>query len=287
MNQGLLNQRLFEIAGTPITVATLFAVVAVIVVTLLVAHLLKRGLEKALRRRGHVAGTASAVARLVSYGALASGGIVALQTAGIQLTALLAAGAVFAVGLGLAVQNIAQSFVSGIILLIERSIKPGDVLEVEGTIVRVRKLGVRAATARTRDGEDLIIPNSVLVQSTIKNYTLKDSSFRIRVRVGVVYRSDMAQVRQILEEVAQTVSARWGVEENPWQVVMTEFGDSSVSWEIGIWMRSPWEMRRALSELHEAVWGAFADRKIVIAFPQLDVHFDPPVTEGLVRLGTA
>jgi len=278
---------LFEIAGTPVSVATLLTVGTVLAATFLISYVLRRGLERAMVRRGSPEGIASAAAGLAYYAALLLGGAVALQTAGIQLTALFTAGAVFAVGLGLALQNIGQNFVSGVVLLAERSIKPGDVVEVEGRIVQIQRLGVRAMTARSRDGEDLIIPNSVLVQSTIKNYTFKDSAFRVRATVGVSYRSDMARVRKALERVATEMSAKWGVVDSPWQVIMAEFGSSSVNWEIAIWMQSPWEMRKALSEVYEAVWWTLAEEKIVIAFPQLDVHFDPTVEAGLRKVGVA
>jgi len=85
----------------------------------------------------------------------------------------------FPVGLGFAMQNIAQNFVSGLILLVERAIKPGDIVEVEGRVVRVLKMGIRTTIARTRDDEEIIIPNASLVQSSVKNYTLEDSYFRI------------------------------------------------------------------------------------------------------------
>src|SRR4030095_8726722 len=95
----------------------------------------------------------------------------ALHLAGIKLGAVFAAGAVFAVGLGFAMQNIAQNFVSGVILLVERSIEPGDVIEVNTQVVRVHQMGIRATLVRTLDDEDMIVPNSILVQTTVKNYT--------------------------------------------------------------------------------------------------------------------
>jgi potassium-dependent mechanosensitive channel len=111
---------------------------------------------------------------------------------------LFAAGAVFAVGLGFAMQNIVQNFVSGVILMVERTIKPDDVLEVEGDIVRVQKMRIRATMVRTRNEEELIIPNSTLVQGAVKNYTLTDSRFLLGTVVGVTYGSDMQLVREVL-----------------------------------------------------------------------------------------
>ena len=119
------------------------------------------------------------------------------------LEALFAAGAVFAIGLGFAMQNIVQNFVSGVILLAERTIKPGDVLQVDGRFVKVRHMGIRSTICRTLDEEEIIVPNATIVQSTVTNYTLQDSLFRLRCTVGVVYGSDMVLVKNTLQRAAQ------------------------------------------------------------------------------------
>lgn len=147
-------------------------------------------------------------ARLIYYALLMLGLGIALHTIGINMTGLFAAGAVFAVGVGFAMQNIASNFVSGVILLLEGAIKPGDVLEVEDRVVRVREMGMRAAVARTLDDEDLIIPNSALVQSTVKNFTLRDHLYRLKSTVGVVYSSDMAKVEETLVSLAEMLPWR-------------------------------------------------------------------------------
>lgn len=210
------------------------------------------------------------------YAVLALAGTVAFQLSGFDLGTLVAAGAMFAVGIGFALQNLAQNFVSGVLLLVEQTIKPGDVLEVDGRVVRVVKLGLRTTVARTRDEEDRIIPNATLVQNTVKNHTLADPSFRLRVAVGVSYGSDMKRVRDILERVAREAPFR-DAECEP-LVMLTAFGSSSVDWEIGVWTTDPWAARRHSAALHEAVWFAFREAGIAIPFPQLDVHFAPPAS---------
>jgi small-conductance mechanosensitive channel len=278
----VLNYTLFEIARKPITVSTLITVAVVIIITVVLSRTTRRSAERALRSRGGRGADIATFAALLHYLILIAGFGIALDTIGIDLTALFAAGALFAVAIGFAMQSIAQNFVAGVILLTERSIKPGDILQVEGKVVRVAEMGIRSSIAHTRDGEDLVIPNSVLIQTTVTNYTLRDLAFRVRAQVGVTYGSDMREVRSTLEKVADAVSRKWGVTEPP-QVVMTGFGDSSVNWEVAVWMHDPWELRPALSDLHETIWWALQDKRIVIAFPQLDVHFDPPVARGLSR----
>jgi small-conductance mechanosensitive channel len=281
--RAVLDTRLFELGGTLVTVATLGTGTLVLLVTIAAASLLRRVVDRALAARGVKRGHAGTVSALLRYAVLVVGFGVALDTVGIELTTLFTAGAIFAVGLGFAMQSIAQNFVAGVILLTERSIKPGDVLQVEGTIVRVLDMGIRASVGRSRDGEDLVIPNAVLIQTTVINYTLLDATYRIKVPVGVTYGSDMKVVKDTLTAVAKEISELYAVPATTPQVVMTEFGNHAVTWEVAIWMNDPWTVRLAKSALHEAIWWAFHEKGIVIAFPQLDVHFDPPVMAGLER----
>jgi small-conductance mechanosensitive channel len=223
--------------------------------------------------------TVGVLRRLVHYLLLVVGVGIGLDTVGIQLGTLFAAGAVLAVGLGFAMQNITQNFLSGVILLGERAIKPGDIVEVEGVIVRVKEVGIRTTLVRTREEEELIIPNSTLVQTSVKNFTLNDSLYRVRVQVGVVYGSDMRLVMETLKKAAEGVEGR-NTDMDP-VILMVGFGDSSVNFDVSIWINHPWLSPVNRSELHQAVWWGLKDAGITIAFPQLDVHFDPPVVESL------
>ncbi len=283
--QEVLSAELFELSGTRVTVATLLTVVVIILLTFWGSRLLRRGLAMWFRRRGVAAeGTVHGIGRLVHYVVVFVGFGVALQTIGISLGALFAAGAVFAVGIGFAMQNIAQNFVSGVILLAEGAIKRGDVLRVDDEVVRVERLGIRSTIVTSRDGLDLIVPNSNLVQSTVVNYTLSQSHYRVRVTVGVVYGADMDLVRTTLEKVAEDAAQRWSVPDRDAQVVMVDFGSSSVDFHVAVWIDDPWGERQALSDLRFAIWKALKKHGIVIAFPQVDVHFDAPVQDGLAKL---
>jgi len=276
---------LFELSGTRVTVATAISVVLIMLFTIWGSRLIRRGLEIWFRRRDVAAGgTVHAVNRLVHYIVVFAGFGIALQTLGISLGALFAAGAVFAVGIGFAMQNIAQNFVSGVILLVERAIKKHDIVRVEGELVRVEKLGIRSTIVQTRDGLDLIVPNSAIVQSTVTNYTLDVPDYRVRIIVGVTYDSDMHLVRSTLESIAASFSERSGMGTRDSQVVMVDFASSSVDFQIAIWTNDPWTERGLLSELRFAVWDAFKAADIVIAFPQVDVHLDPPVQSALTKL---
>jgi small-conductance mechanosensitive channel len=224
-------------------------------------------------------------ARLVHYTILIIGFGIALHTAGVDLTALFAASAIFGVIVGFAMQSIASNFVSGVILLFERTIKPGDILEVDGRIVTIKELGIRSTIARSLNEEDLIIPNNILIQATVKNYTLRDSLYRIDAPVGVVYGSDMALVRTTLEKAIQDLP--WRSQQVEPAVLMKEFGDSSVNFSVCVWIESPWQLRVFRSQLNETIWWALKGAGITIAFPQLDVHFDPEIERSMTALAQA
>jgi small-conductance mechanosensitive channel len=282
----ILRAHLFEIGDTTITLEKLIIFFLLIVLTLFVSRVLRRGLVKGLRMRGVTdEGTTGVARRLLHYLVMAVGLLVALETIGINMGALFAAGAVFAIGLGFAMQNIAQNFVSGIILLVERTIKPGDVLQINDRMVKVRSMSIRATIARTLDEEDIIIPNASIVQAMVTNYTLQDNLYRLRSKVGVVYGSDMRQVREVLE--ASAAALEWRYQGRDPVVLLTDFGDSSVNFEVSVWIDDPWRVRSARSDLNEAVWWALKEAGVVIAFPQVDVHFDPDVTGSLRSLGRA
>ncbi len=159
----VLHSELFTISGTPISTTTVVTFLAVVGFSFWASRVLQQTVTRFLRLRGvKDEGTVGVAERLPHYLVLTLGLGVALQTLGINLTALFAAGAFVAVAAGFAMQNVTQNFVSGIILLVERTIKPGDILSVEGRMVRVSRLDTRATVARTLDDEDLIIPNSTM-----------------------------------------------------------------------------------------------------------------------------
>ena len=276
----LITIELFKVGATSVNMVTLVTAVAVV----LASYILSRVVRATIRRffaRGGLAptGEAGAIERLVHYGIMMAGIVVALRMTGIRLDALFTAGAVFAVGFGFAMQNITQNFVSGVILLFERTIKPGDVIEVGGQIVKVHQMSIRATIVRTLDEEDVIVPNASLVQSNVKNFTLEDNIYRVRVNVGVSYHSDVPQVKAVLEACARSMDYReTGFDP---RVLLLNFGPSALEFEVSVWMRDPWNHRIASSKLREAIWRAFKDQQISIAFPQVDVHFDPPVTDNL------
>ena len=278
----IMNETRFSISGTPVTFLSIIVFAIIILIAFVASWLVGRGLKRALANRFHKReGTLDALLRLLHYIILIVGYGIALQTVGIDLSALFAAGAVFAIAIGFAMQNIIQNFVSGVILLLERSIKPGDTLEVEGKLVKVIAMGIRTTVVRSRLQEDLIMPNSIIAQSTVKNYTLRDNQFRLEVLVGVSYDSDMELVLKVLRETALNVP--WKVDEKV-NVLMKDFGASSVDFGVYITIDEPWERSIYASKLRQDIWFAFKREGIIIAYPQLDVHLDNSIKEAFSKL---
>jgi small-conductance mechanosensitive channel len=270
---GWLNVRLFEVGDTSVTGASVLTFCLVLVLTFWISRATQRVVERGMVKAGvgHE-DTRATTRRLLHYFVMVVGFAIAVQAVGISLATVFAAGAVVAVAVGFALQNILQTFVSGVILLGERSITETDILEVEGRVVRVMRMGARATVARTREDEELIIPNSILVQSTVTNLTLTDDIYRVRTRVRVSYDSDMRRVEEVLGAAASSVERRHESREPV--VFLMEFGESAVVWEVSIWAVDPWTAPVTRSDLNKAVWWALKDAGISIAYPQLDVHFD-------------
>ncbi|TVQ92527.1 MAG: hypothetical protein EA397_06875 [Deltaproteobacteria bacterium] len=272
----LLNTQVFEIGGTSVTVSGIVVLIAVVVATFWGTTVLHNLVTRELKTRGvQTSGTVGVLLNLGRYVVLLIGIAVALTTAGINLTALFTVGAVFAVTIGFALQNIAQNFVSGIILLIEGAIQPGDVLEVENRVVRVIRMGIRSTVVRTIDDEDLILPNSTLAQGLVKNLTMMDTTLRVRATVSVAYGSDLDEVIRVLERAARGVTLR--IPELEPIVLLKAFENSGIAFETMLWIEDPWASPMARSQLRLEIWRAFKASNITIPFPQVDVHFDEEV----------
>jgi len=270
----VFDARITNLGDTQVTVSTMLILVAVVIGTFWGSSVLAKLTIQALGDRGvDTTGTVGVLLNLGRYVFIIVGLAVALTTAGIDLTALFTLGAVFAVTIGFALQNISQNFVSGIILLVEGAITPGDVLEVEGRVVRVIKMGVRSTVARSMDDEDLILPNALLAQGTVKNLTMIDDALRVKATVSVSYGSDLDEVKGILERAAAQVRDPRAPRDPV--VLLQSFGDSGIDFDTFVWISDPWLAPKQRSDLRLAIWRSFRDSGVVIPFPQVDVHMDP------------
>ncbi len=266
----LAHQPLVRLAGGPITPASLLTGLFIVVCSNIIAGLLDRAIERVLHQRQVAHGARFAIAKIARYCVLLLGVTVALSSIGIRLDALLAASTVVLVGLGFGLQNIAQNFVSGLILLIERPVSRGDFVRIGDTLGAVVDIGMRATRVVTRDEVTIIVPNSELIAARVINHSVPTPNLRIAVKVGVAYGTDPQRVRTLLMKVASEDSEL--LRDPPPEVRFDSFGDSSLDFSLLVWIPSPREDLRVASRLRFAIEASFRNAKVEIPFPQCDVH---------------
>jgi small-conductance mechanosensitive channel len=197
--------------------------------------------------------------------------LIGLNTVGIDLTSIAVFSGAIGVGIGLGLQKIVSNFVSGIILLVERSIKPGDVIDVGHTHGSVMSLGARYTAVRGRDGKEYLIPNEWFITNQVINWSYSSPLVRLDVGFGVGYGSDMRQVRQLAIDAARHASR---VVAKPEPVChMTEFADNSVNFLLRFWIEDPAAGTvNVKGEVFLALWDRFKEHGIELPFPQRDIH---------------
>ena len=211
------------------------------------------------------------LSRIIGYTLIAVGFYVAFQLVGVDLSSLAIIAASLGVGVGFGLQNIINNFVSGIIILAERPISIGDRIEVAGVAGRVTKIQLRSTTVVTNDNITMIVPNADFISNTVTNWSHGDPKVRIRVPVGVAYGSDLKLLQRLLLEAAAEHPKAL---RDPSPVVLfTEFGDSSLNFELGVWTQ---EMTATpihfTSEMNFIIDQKLRENDIEIPFPQRDLH---------------
>lgn len=197
--------------------------------------------------------------------------LIALDTVGIDLTTLAVFGGAFGVGLGFGLQRIASNFISGFILLFDRSIKPGDVISVGSRLGWVVALHARYIVVRDRDGVETLIPNENLITSEVTNWSYTDRHVRIKIPVQISYDDDPEEAMQLIIDAAM-VNDRILKDPAP-QARLLEFGDNGINLELRIWLDDPEQgVGSVKSDVNLAIWRSFKEHGVTIPFPQRDVR---------------
>jgi small-conductance mechanosensitive channel len=228
-------------------------------------------------------GVANSVASLSYYGLVLAGLMVALAAAGFEASQFAIVFGALGVGIGFGLQNVVNNFVSGLILMFERPIQPGDVVEVSGTSGKVREIGMRATTLTTFEGADVVVPNGTLLSEKLINWTLSSMDRRIDVNVGVAYGTDPRRVLELLESVARTTPGV-ALEPDP-NIVFTGFGASSLDFSIRAWTGDSGDWVNIRSQLTIRIYEALQQAGIEIPFPQQDLHLRSVSADAAARLG--
>src|SRR5262249_34620392 len=229
-----------------------------------------RGFNRLLERRGVEAGTLFAIRKIVRYTVVLIGVLVAIGSTGLNISAVFAASAVLLGGNCFCVQNIAQHFISCLIVLFEQPVRKGDFIKAADTYGVVDDIGLRATRVITRDQVTVIVPNSQLITDAVINHSTPTTQLRVRIRVNVAYNSDTTKVAQILDEVAR--SNQRVLSDPPPEVRFDNFGDSSLEFSLLVWVSNARDDLRVGSELRFAIDAAFRSAKIEMPFPQRDIH---------------
>ncbi len=215
-------------------------------------------------------GVGNSISTLSYYTLVILGIFTAMAAAGFELSQLTLVIGALGVGIGLGLQDVVKNFVSGLILMFERPIQPGDVVEVSGTSGKVREIGMRATTLSTFEGADVVVPNGTLLSEKLINWTLSDMDRRFEVNIGVAYGSNPRRVMELLMKIAKETP---GVAQFPEPtVVFMGFGASSLDFSIRAWTNDFGDWVNIRSEMSMRLYDALQAAGIEIPFPQQDVH---------------
>ncbi len=266
----------------------IFAVGAVLLV-LALAMLAQRLTRAALRRVSALDGTQAVLAeKLATIIIWVVTFLVGVDLLGIDLTALTVFSGAFGLAIGFGLQKTFGNLIAGIILLLDKSIKPGDVIAVadqsgQQTFGQIRRIGIRAVSVTTRDEREYLIPNENLMINQVENWSYSSKNVRVQVPVGVSYDADMALAEKLMLEAA--AKARRVLATPPPTVWWNGFGDNAVNFTIHCWINDPEEgVGNVKSDVLKQLWTLFKDHGVGLPYPQRDLNLkDSEALEKLIH----
>jgi small-conductance mechanosensitive channel len=275
--QAVLEYRLVHLGGVEVTVGGVIAAVLALLLVLLLSRLVRRALDRYGKQHLRTdAATLYTVSRIVHYVLLAIGIVIALELLGLSVGKFTVFAGALGIGLGFGLQAIFNNFVSGLILLFDKSLKIGDFVELEeGTRGTVQAIDIRATRITTNDNIDILVPNSEFVSGRVTNWTHRSTERRLRVPFTVAYGVDKELVKKAALEAAAKVPFTQSMEgpQAP-QVWLVGFGDSGVEFVLAVWLGDQAARRNAAIEA-AYLWEldtALKANGIEIPFPQRDLH---------------
>ncbi len=249
----------------------------------LAANALTHGVRISLfEAAGLEGGPQEAASMLLRYGLAFVGGLVLLQASGVDVRSLAIAASVLGVGIGFGLQNIASNFVSGILISLERPIRPGDFIRVGEFVGTVERVGARSTEVRTLDRVTILVPNARLLENEVVNWSHGDPTSRVHVNVGVAYGSNVARARHALLTAARSHPAV--LREPRPQVQLRQFGESSLDFELLVWTRDPQNQFSLVSDLNLRVEEELRRCGVEIPFPQRDLNLPRSAERALAAL---
>ena len=273
--QKIWNYEIFKVQDRPIFVKTFVVGLLLLILSIWFAKIITRILGKRVLPKMGLNESASAAFQTVGFYLLVViFTLFVLQVINVPLTIFTLLGGALAIGVGFGSQNVMNNFISGLIILAERPIKIGDLIQLDNVYGTINRIGARSTRVRTSDNIDIIVPNSVFLENKVINWTLTDNEVRTRVAVGFAYGSDTETAKKLLLQAADEHSR---VLKKPQPLVLfREFGDNALHFELLIWivMRSQMDRIITESELRFRIDALCRELDVVIAFPQRDIHID-------------
>ncbi|BFM10109.1 mechanosensitive ion channel [Simiduia litorea] len=259
---------------------TLFSLIKIIIV-LIAGYFISRATQRSLMRfakdnRRMDQRAAYSIGRILHYAIITITLIISLSFAGFNFTKLALVAGALSVGIGFGLQGIANNFISGVIMLFERNINVGDVVELQsGTFGTIKEINVRSTLINTPDNMDVLVPNSEFLSAQVTNWTLREGLVRFRIPFGVAYGTNKDNMRDIIIAAANNVETTVNIEPRyPTRVFMTGFGDSSLDFVLVVWVthEAAQKPTKTKSAYFWAVESALTQHGFEIPFPQRDLH---------------
>ncbi|MCB9360805.1 MAG: mechanosensitive ion channel [Flavobacteriales bacterium] len=267
----ILGFKLIELGSFSLSV---YNIVLIGIIFILVKAITK-GIEVLINKRlsdkgGAIEGQGRSIVQIIKYLIYILASFITIRSLGIDITIIGAFFATLGLGLGFALQELFRDIISGIVILFERNVKVGDILEVDDLVGNVKEIRLRTSVLRTRDGIYMVIPNSKIINEKVINWTANNKSTRFSISIGVAYGSDVEKVKELL---LRSVDDHDKISDRPSPIVFfNDFGDSALLFELRFWTIDTWSIEITKSELRFKINQLFRENNIQIPFPQRDIH---------------
>jgi len=267
-----LDYELFKVNNFDLTVGKIVGIILIITITKLLVNRIKKIIYHSDRFKDYDRGNLYSLVQIITYVIWIFAIIVILDTIGLHITAIITGSAALLVGAGFGLKQTFNDFFSGIILLIEGATRVGDIVEVDGEVLKLTKIGLRTSEAINRDNIVVIVPNSKITTDKVINWTHHSKVIRFHISVGIAYSSDVDLAVKLLEEIANKHPNT--VQKDKTEARFVDFGSSSLNFELLFFSENAFRIEKDKSEIRKEINNVFNEKGIVIAFPQLDVHLD-------------
>ena len=272
-----LDYKIIALSDFSVSLGQILLFAFIIVATLATSRLIRSQIRVIpIKERAISRAQLYAIGRFVHYIILIVGFVIALSVLGVNFNKLAILAGALGIGIGLGLQSLVNNFVSGLVILLEKSLKVGDFIELEsGVVGEVIEIAMRATIIHTRDNVDILIPNAELTGGRVINWTLEDDIRRFRIPFSVAYGSDKVLVQKAALEAAYSIAYTLKSPGREAQVLMTGFGESALDFILAVWV-TPEFVKQPTKLTSDYLWAiddAFRRHQIEIPFPQRDIHF--------------